>query len=231
MVEAGRVVAAASGVDSVVAIGGGSSLDCAKGINFVLTNGGTMRDYRGHGKADAADAAVIGVPTTAGTGSEAQSYAIISDPGDAREDGLRRPEGGVSDRDSRSGVSPSRSRASLTAVTGFDAISHAVESYVTTKRTPVSRSASRARPGGCSSATFERVLDRAGRPRRSRRDAARRALGGRRDRAVDARRHSRLRESADRALRHDPRRRDRRHAAARRALERAKSSAIGTPSS
>ena len=51
MVEAGRAVAADARIDSIVALGGGSSLDCAKGINFVLTNGGTMRDYWGHGKA------------------------------------------------------------------------------------------------------------------------------------------------------------------------------------
>src|SRR5512140_3206898 len=49
MVEAGRICAANVGVDGIVAVGGGSSLDCAKGINFVLTNGGSMRDYRGHG--------------------------------------------------------------------------------------------------------------------------------------------------------------------------------------
>src|SRR5262245_62158732 len=51
MVEAGRQVAAAADIDSIVALGGGSSLDCAKGINFVVTNGGSMRDYRGFGKA------------------------------------------------------------------------------------------------------------------------------------------------------------------------------------
>src|SRR5215212_8968671 len=79
MVEAGREVAAANGIDGIVAIGGGSSLDCAKGINFVLTNGGTMRDYRGFGKAARPMLPSIGVPTTAGTGSEAQSYALISD--------------------------------------------------------------------------------------------------------------------------------------------------------
>ena len=79
MVEAGRAFAAACGIDSIVAIGGGSSLDCAKGINFVLTNGGTMRDYRGFGKATKPMLPSIGVPTTAGTGSEAQSYALISD--------------------------------------------------------------------------------------------------------------------------------------------------------
>ena len=64
----------------IVGLGGGSSLDCAKGINFVLTNGGTMRDYKGHGKATRPMLPMIGMPTTAGTGSEAQSYAIISDP-------------------------------------------------------------------------------------------------------------------------------------------------------
>ena len=62
-----------------MALGGGSSLDCAKGSNFVLTGGGTMRDYHGFGKATQPMLPSIGVPTTAGTGSEAQSYAIISD--------------------------------------------------------------------------------------------------------------------------------------------------------
>ena len=79
MVDAGRNCAASYRIDSIVAIGGGSSLDCAKGINFVFTNGGTMLDYRGFGKAARPMLPSIGVPTTAGTGSEAQSYALISD--------------------------------------------------------------------------------------------------------------------------------------------------------
>ena len=79
MVDAGRAAAADARIDSIVALGGGSSLDCAKGINFVLTNGGTMRDYWGSGKAAQPMLPSIGIPTTAGTGSEAQSYAIISD--------------------------------------------------------------------------------------------------------------------------------------------------------
>ena len=82
------------------------------------------------------------------------------------------------------------------------------------------RICSRARRGGCSSANYERVLAPAATTGGARRDAARRALRRRRDRAVDARRHARVREPADGALRHDPRRGDRRHAAARRALER-----------
>ena len=78
MVEAGRVRAAADRVDGIVAIGGGSSLDCAKGINFVLTNGGSMRDYRGHGKASKPMLPSIGVPTTSGTGSEASGTSAFT---------------------------------------------------------------------------------------------------------------------------------------------------------
>src|SRR5215210_3776903 len=50
MVERGRDFAAPLGVDSIVGLGGGSSLDCAKGINFLLTNGGRMQDYVGYGR-------------------------------------------------------------------------------------------------------------------------------------------------------------------------------------
>ena len=79
MVDAGARSPRRCGIDSIVGLGGGSSLDCAKGINFLLTNGGEMRDYRGYGKATTPLLPMIGVPTTAGTGSEAQSYAVISD--------------------------------------------------------------------------------------------------------------------------------------------------------
>src|SRR5207237_417400 len=65
--------------DLLIAVGGGSAMDVAKGINFLLTNGGNMADYQGFGKATKPMLPSIGVPTTAGTGSEAQSYAIIAD--------------------------------------------------------------------------------------------------------------------------------------------------------
>src|SRR5437588_9004820 len=78
-VEEGRDFAEAERIDFLVAIGGGSSMDCAKGINFLFTNGGGMADYQGFGKASRPMLPSIAVPTTAGTGSEAQSYALIAD--------------------------------------------------------------------------------------------------------------------------------------------------------
>jgi len=137
MVERGRVEAAAHRVDSIVALGGGSSLDCAKGINFVLTNGGSMRDYRGHGKATKPMLPSIGIPTTAGTGSEAQSYALISDAETHAKMacGDEKAAFRVAILDPELTVSQP---AVVTAIAGYDALSHAVESYVTAKRTPAS---------------------------------------------------------------------------------------------
>jgi len=67
--------ASAIGVDLIIGVGGGSSLDTAKGANFILTNGGFMKDYWGVGKAKKTLLPMIAIPTTAGTGSECQSYA------------------------------------------------------------------------------------------------------------------------------------------------------------
>jgi len=137
MIAAGAARAASAGIDVIVALGGGSSLDCAKGINFVLTNGGTMRDYRGYGKAAKPLLPMIGIPTTAGTGSDAQSYALISDPtthekmacGDAKA-AFR-----VAILDPMLTVTQPQP---VTAIAGYDALSHAVESYVTTRRSELS---------------------------------------------------------------------------------------------
>jgi len=137
MVEAGRAHAAACGIDSIVALGGGSSLDCAKGINFVLTNGGTMRDYWGFGKAPLPMLSSIGVPTTAGTGSEAQSYALISDPETHVKMACGDPKAAFRIAILDPALTASQPRA-VAAIAGYDAISHAVESYVTTRRTSIS---------------------------------------------------------------------------------------------
>ena len=137
MVEVGRAHADSFSIDSIVAIGGGSSLDCAKGINFVLTNGGSMRDYRGYGKASRPMLPMMAVPTTAGTGSDAQSYALISDAETHAKMACGDPKAAfrVAILDPVLTISQP---AAVTAVAGYDAISHAVESYVTTKRTDIS---------------------------------------------------------------------------------------------
>jgi alcohol dehydrogenase len=157
MVERGRAFAAPLGVDSIVALGGGSSLDCAKGINFLLTNGGRMQDYVGYGRARRPLLPTIGVPTTAGTGSEAQSYAVISDErthakmacGDASAAfrvALLDPE-----------LTLSAPRG-VTAAAGFDAVAHAVETYVSTRRNPLSEVFSR-EAWRLLESSYERVLD------------------------------------------------------------------------
>jgi len=109
---------------------GGSSLDCAKGINFVLTNGGRCASI-GIWEGVAADAASIGVPTTAGTGSEAQAYALISTPRRTSRWHAAIPKRPSASRSRPGGHRFAASR--VTAVAGYDAISHAVESYVTTQ--------------------------------------------------------------------------------------------------
>src|SRR5499426_4764199 len=137
MIDAGRAAAAAARIDSIVALGGGSSLDCAKGINFVLTNGGTMRDYWGFGKATRTMLPSIGIPTTAGTGSEAQAYAIVADADTHVKMACGDPKAAFRAAILDPTLTLSQPR-SVTAIAGFDAISHAVESYVTTHRTSIS---------------------------------------------------------------------------------------------
>jgi alcohol dehydrogenase len=142
MIERGRAFAAQLKVDSIVGLGGGSSLDCAKGINFLLTNGGQMQDYRGYGKASQPMLPMIGVPTTAGTGSEAQTYALISDAHTHEKMvcGDRKAAFQLALLDPALTVSQPRS---ITATSGFDAIAHAVETYVATRRNALSEVFSR----------------------------------------------------------------------------------------
>src|SRR5947209_1689293 len=129
-------------IDFIVAVGGGSSMDCAKGVNFLLTNGGAMSDYMGFGKASKPMLPSIGVPTTSGTGSEGQSFALIADEQTHMKMacGDRKAAFRVAVLDPEVTVSQP---AKVTAVTGIDALSHAVESYVTTKRNMLSQTFAR----------------------------------------------------------------------------------------
>jgi alcohol dehydrogenase len=142
--------------DLIIGLGGGSSMDTAKGCNFILTNGGRIKDYWGVGKATKPMLPLIAVPTTSGTGSECQSFALISDevthakmacgdPKAAAKIALLDPELTVS--------MPQK----VTVLTGIDAIAHAIETSVTKKRNAISlmysREAFRLLISG-----FERVL-------------------------------------------------------------------------
>jgi len=142
IIELGRAFAAPFSVDSIVGLGGGSSLDCAKGINFLLTNGGQIQDYLGYGKTTKPLLPMIGVPTTAGTGSEVQSYAVISDAGSHRKMACGDPGAAFRLAILDPQLTLSQPHA-VTAASGFDAIAHAVETYVSTSRTPASEMFSR----------------------------------------------------------------------------------------
>ncbi len=130
-------LARAGRVDLLIGLGGGSSLDTAKGCNFLLTNGGEMRDYWGVGKATRPMLPFIAIPTTAGTGSECQSAALIADETTHQKMACLDPKAAarIAILDPELTLSqPSR----VTACTGVDAIAHAVETAVTTRRTPLS---------------------------------------------------------------------------------------------
>ena len=119
-----------------------------------------MQDYWGYGKAARPMLPMIGVPTTAGTGSEAQSYALISDAETRVKMACGDPQAAfrVAILDPELGVTQP---AAVRAATGYDAISHAVETWVTTRRNPASAMFSR--QGWCLlAANYERVLERPG---------------------------------------------------------------------
>ena len=141
-VDRGLEIARAANIDLIVGLGGGSSMDCAKGINFLLTNGGRMEDYWGHGKATKPMLPLIAVPTTAGTGSEAQSFALIANSKTHMKMacGDKKAAARIAILDPELTLTMP---ASVTAATGIDAISHAIEAHVTSARTPLSQRFSR----------------------------------------------------------------------------------------
>ncbi len=155
-VDACVAAARASDVDLLIGLGGGSSMDTAKGCNFLLTNGGEMRDYWGVGKATRPMLPLIAVPTTAGTGSECQSFALIADEKTHNKMACGDPKAAARIAILDPALTVSQPRG-VSACTGIDAIAHAVETAVTRKRNPLSslysREAFRLLIGN-----FERVL-------------------------------------------------------------------------
>jgi alcohol dehydrogenase len=142
-VEDCAALAKSAGIDTIIGLGGGSSMDTAKGCNFILSNGGRMQDYWGVGKAKKSMLPFIAIPTTAGTGSEMQCAALIADEKSHQKMACLDPKcaAAIAILDPELTVSqPPR----VTACTGIDAIAHAVETAVTTKRNLLSQKLSTA---------------------------------------------------------------------------------------
>ncbi|MHB8157444.1 MAG: iron-containing alcohol dehydrogenase [Desulfocucumaceae bacterium] len=136
LVEKGAAAAKEVNPDFLLAIGGGSNIDTAKGINIVLSTGGKLLDYEGFGLITAPLTPLVAIPTTAGTGSEVTQYAVIKD--DSRHTKLSFlspylvPSIAVLDPEMTVGLPPE-----LTATTGMDALTHAVEAHLSNDSNPV----------------------------------------------------------------------------------------------
>jgi alcohol dehydrogenase len=135
-VECGLGLLKESRCDFVVSLGGGSPHDCAKGIALCATNGGTIRDYEGVDQSTKPQLPLIAINTTAGTASEMTRFCIITDES-------RHVKMAIVDRN----VTPLLSvndpalmvamPKGLTAATGMDALTHAIEAYVSTAANPI----------------------------------------------------------------------------------------------
>lgn len=130
-VEAGK----AFGADLVIGIGGGSCLDAAKVAALLLAHGGKASDYYGEFKVPGPVLPLILMPTTSGTGSEVTPVAVITDPDRAVKVGIASPHlichTAICDPELTYSCPPS-----LTAVSGADALTHAIEAFTTIRRQP-----------------------------------------------------------------------------------------------
>lgn len=135
-VRDGLAVLNENACDFVISLGGGSPHDCAKGIALVAANGGSITDYEGVDRSAKPQLPLVAINTTAGTASEMTRFCIITD--DSRHvkmaivDKHTTPVMSVNDPDLMLGMPPA-----LTAATGMDALTHAVEAYVSTAATPI----------------------------------------------------------------------------------------------
>lgn len=139
-VEAGVAAYRENGCDSILSLGGGSSHDCAKGIAMVAANGGSIHEYEGIDKSHTPLMPLMAVNTTAGTASEITRFCIITDTSRkvkmAIVDWRITPQIAVNDPELMRGMPPA-----LTAATGMDALTHAIEAYVSTNANPLTDAA------------------------------------------------------------------------------------------
>ncbi|GAB6179583.1 L-threonine dehydrogenase [Desulfotomaculum defluvii] len=135
-VESGLKLLQDNGCDFLISFGGGSPHDCAKAIALLATNGGEIRNYEGLNKLKKDSAPLIAINTTAGTGSEVTRFCVITDEEKHSKmtinDWHTTPVIAVNDAELMTGIPPG-----LTAATGMDALTHALEAYVSTNATPV----------------------------------------------------------------------------------------------
>jgi alcohol dehydrogenase len=134
-VQAGLQSGAGQGIELIVSVGGGSAHDCAKAIALVASNGGQIADYEGFGRSAHAALPVVAVNTTAGSGAEMSRFAVITDPERRLKmiiaDSHLTPRAAVNDPETTLSLPPA-----LTAASGLDALTHAVEAYVSTAASP-----------------------------------------------------------------------------------------------
>ncbi|MFV0595920.1 L-threonine dehydrogenase [Shewanella sp.] len=135
-VEAGLALLKANQCDFVISLGGGSPHDCAKGIALVATNGGSIKDYEGLDQSTKPQLPLVAINTTAGTASEMTRFCIITDE-------ARHIKMAIVDKHTTPLLSVNdpelmlKKPASLTAATGMDALTHAVEAYVSIAANPI----------------------------------------------------------------------------------------------
>jgi alcohol dehydrogenase len=135
-VAAGAEMARVSGSDCLVVVGGGSPIDCAKGMSVVAINGGRIQDYRGVERIPGRALPIIAVPTTAGSGSEVTFGAVITDCGKRTKFSLRSVKIAAKAAICDPELTVSMPK-SLTAATGMDALTHAIEGYTAKCSEPI----------------------------------------------------------------------------------------------
>jgi alcohol dehydrogenase class IV len=136
VIDEGARMAKERGCDGLISVGGGSAIDTAKGMAIVITEGGSIRDHQGSSRLSRRQTPHIAVPTTAGTGSEVSLYIVVKDQRAHEKmhfmDDRIIPDAAILDPSVTVAMPPQ-----LTAATGMDALTHAIEAYTSINKNPV----------------------------------------------------------------------------------------------